>query len=199
MNYNIFLAGVGGQGLILLSAVLGEACTANGIKIVTEEQHGLAQRSGSITAHVRIGDAYSPMIPYGEADLIIAMEAMEALRNIEFLKPNGVIIMNTNIMHPVIETNRLVINRSKNLPYITLDDIVLQLKKATKRIQVVDAKTLARQAGNVRTENIILLGAASKLKEFPLTRDQLLSAIEQIVPSKTVDVNITAFELGEKN
>ncbi len=71
VKYDILLAGMGGQGLILLSAVLGEACTANEIKIVTEEQHGLAQRSGSITAHVRIGEAYSPMIPYGEADLII--------------------------------------------------------------------------------------------------------------------------------
>jgi indolepyruvate ferredoxin oxidoreductase beta subunit len=199
VTYNILLAGVGGQGLILLSAVLGEACTANEIKIVTEEQHGLAQRSGSITAHVRIGDAYSPMIPYGEADLIIAMEAMEALRNIEFLKQDGVIVMNTNMMHPVIETNKLVNNRDKNLPYITLDAIIKQLKKATTRILVLDAKTLALQAGNARTENIVLLGAASKLQEFPLTRDQLILAVKQIVPSKTIEVNMKAFELGEKN
>jgi indolepyruvate ferredoxin oxidoreductase beta subunit len=197
VKYNILLAGVGGQGLILLSAVLGEACTANEIQIVTEEQHGLAQRSGSITAHVRIGEAYSPMIPYGEADLIIAMEAMEALRNIEFLKQDGDIIMNTNMMHPVIETNKLVNNRDQNLPYITLDTIIKQLKKATTRILVLDAKTLATQTGNTRTENIVLLGAASNLKNFPLKRDQLLLAIKHIVPSKTVEANIKAFKLGE--
>lgn len=197
MKYNILLAGVGGQGLILLSAVLGEACTANEIPIVTEEQHGLAQRSGSITAHVRIGEAYSPMIPYGEADLIIAMEAMEALRNIEFLKKDGDIVMNTNMMHPVIETNKLVNNRDQNLPYITFDAIINQLKKATTRILVLDAKTLATQTGNTRTENIVLLGAASNLENFPLKRDQLLLAIKQIVPSKTVEANIKAFKLGE--
>ena len=199
MKYNILLAGVGGQGLILLSAVLGEACTANAIKIVTEEQHGLAQRSGSITAHVRIGDAYSPMIGYGDADLIIAMEAMEALRNIEFLTQNGIIVMNTKLMHPVIETNNLVTNRQQNLPYLSLDKILTQLKKATSRILVLNANTLALQAGNARTENIVLLGAASQLPEFPISRDQLLTAIKQIVPQKTVDVNMKAFELGEKN
>ena len=199
MKYDILLAGVGGQGLILLSAVLGEACTANEINIVTEEQHGLAQRSGSITAHVRIGDVYSPMISYGEADLIIAMEAMEALRNIEFLKQDGVIVMNTNLMHPVIETNKLVEQRLQNLQYITFDNILKPLKKVTKRIIILDAKTLALQAGNARTENIVLLGASSKLQEFPLTRDQLIVAVKQIVPSKTIDVNIKAFELGEKN
>ena len=105
MSYNILLAGVGGQGLMLLSAVLGEACTASEMRVVTQEQHGLAQRSGSITAHVRIGEAYSPMIPYGEADLILAMEAMEALRNIEYLKSEGAIVMSSRVIHPVIETN----------------------------------------------------------------------------------------------
>jgi len=199
VKYDILLAGVGGQGLMLLSAVLGEACTANNIKVVTEEQHGLAQRSGSITAHVRIGDAYSPMIPYGEADIIIAMEAMEALRYIEFLKQDGVIVINTNVMHPVIETNKLVKNRGQNLPYITLDEILGQLKKATNRIQALDAKTLATQAGNPRTENVVLLGVASRLEGFPLNRDQLLQAVKKIVPLKTIEVNIKAFELGEKN
>ena len=79
MAYNILLAGVGGQGLMLLTAVLGEASVDAGLDVVTQEQHGLAQRSGSISAHVRIGEAYSPMIPYGMADMIIAMEAFEAL------------------------------------------------------------------------------------------------------------------------
>jgi len=100
VKYNVLLAGVGGQGLMLLSQVMGDACTRSGVKVVVGAQHGLAQRSGSISAHVRIGDAYSPLIPYGTADLIIAMEAMEALRYVEFLKPGGTVVMNSRIMHP---------------------------------------------------------------------------------------------------
>ena len=199
MSYNILLAGVGGQGLMLLSAVLGEACTASEMRVVTQEQHGLAQRSGSITAHVRIGEAYSPMIPYGEADLILAMEAMEALRNIEYLKSEGAIVMSSRVIHPVIETNELVVNRREGLPYLMLDDIRVQLEKATKQVLVVDAVTLAMEAGNPRTENVVLLGAASRLGGFPLKRSQLLQAVNKIVPSRTVEANMKAFELGEKN
>ena len=198
MSYDILLAGVGGQGLMLLSAVLGEACTASMMSVVTQEQHGLAQRSGSITAHVRIGEAYSPMIPYGEADVIIAMEAMEALRNIEYLKREGAIVMNSRVIHPVIETNNLVVKRRENLPYVTFDDILKQLRKATRQVWAVDAVALATEAGNPRTENVVLLGAASRLEDFPLIRNQLLKAVKKIVPSKTVEANMKAFELGEK-
>ncbi len=199
MSYDLLLAGVGGQGLMLLSAVLGEACTASMISVVTQEQHGLAQRSGSITAHVRIGEAYSPMIPYGEADVIIAMEVMEALRNIEYLKSEGAIVMSSRVIHPVIETNKLVVNRRESLPYLMLDDIRVQLEKATKQVLVVDAVTLAMEAGNPRTENVVLLGAVSRLEGFPLKRSQLLQAVNKIVPSRTVGANMKAFELGEKN
>jgi indolepyruvate ferredoxin oxidoreductase beta subunit len=199
MSYNILLAGVGGQGLMLLSAVLGEACTASEMRVVTQEQHGLAQRSGSISAHVRIGEAYSPMIPYGEADLILAMEAMEALRNIEYLKSEGTIVTSSRVIHPVIETNKLVVNRRESLPYLMLDDIRVQLEKATKQVLVVDAVTLAMEAGNPRTENVVLLGAASRLEGFPLKRGQLLQAVNKLVPSRTVEANMKAFELGEKN
>jgi indolepyruvate ferredoxin oxidoreductase beta subunit len=198
MSYDILLAGVGGQGLMLLSTVVGEACTANEMKVIVQEQHGLAQRSGSITAHVRIGEAYSPMIPYGEADLIISMEAMEALRNIEYLKKKGVIVMNNRVIHPVIETNRLVMKRRESPSYIVLNDILVQLKKATKQVWALDAVSLATEAGNPRTENVVLLGAACRIEGFPLKRDQLLRAVKKIVPSRTVDANMKAFELGEK-
>jgi indolepyruvate ferredoxin oxidoreductase beta subunit len=198
MTFNILLAGVGGQGLMLLSAVIGEACVASDIKVVTQEQHGLAQRSGSISAHVRIGEAYSPLIPLGSADQIIAMEAMEALRYIEYLKPNGQIIMNTRIMHPVIETSELVLKRRENLQYINLEQIIEKLSSVTNNINTVNAHQLASEAGNPRTENIVILGAASKTIGFPLSRNQLISAIEKIVPQRTVEANVMAFSLGEK-
>ena len=113
VKYNILLGGVGGQGLMLLSGVIGVACVDSNLKVVTSEQHGLAQRSGSISAHIRIGDAYSPLIPYGSADMIISMEAMEALRNIEYLKSGGTVITSSRLLHPVIETSTIVNKKAK--------------------------------------------------------------------------------------
>lgn len=196
MKYNILLGGVGGQGLMLLSGVIGEACVASNIKVVTSEQHGLAQRSGSISAHVRIGNSYSPLIPYGTADMIISMEAMEALRNIEYLKSEGIIITSNRILHPVIETNNIVTKRSENLPYVNLKQILEQINKITNNIKVLDAQELANKAGNPRTENTVLLGAASATKGFPLTKEVIIKAIKKTVPERTIEENLKAFELG---
>jgi indolepyruvate ferredoxin oxidoreductase beta subunit len=198
MRYNILLTGVGGQGLMLLSNIIGEACTMKGVKVVVQEQHGLAQRSGSISAHVRLGDAYSPMVPIGEADMVVAMEATEALRYVEYLRSGGAVVMNKRIMHPVIETDELVKRRRENLPYVTLDQVVEQLRKRTDRIYAVDANALAEEAGNPRTENVVLLGAASGVEGFPLPRDALVDAVKRAVPERTVAANLAAFELGEK-
>jgi indolepyruvate ferredoxin oxidoreductase beta subunit len=197
VTYNIVLTGVGGQGLMSLAAIIGEACVASGVQVVTQEQHGLAQRSGSISAHIRIGDAYSPMVPYGTADLIISMEATESLRYIEYLKPGGTIVTSSRLMHPVIETNKIVVNRRDNLEYVTLDTIKENLMKVTSDIHLIDSTALASEAGNPRTENTVLLGAASSIDGFPLTAQQLIDAVKSIVPERTVDHNIKAFELGK--
>ncbi len=196
MTYNILLTGVGGQGLMSLAAMIGEACVASGVQVVTQEQHGLAQRSGSISAHIRIGEAYSPMVPYGTADLIISMEASESLRYIEYLKTGGTIVSSSRLMHPVIETNKIVANRRENLEYVTLDAIKENLVKVTKDIHLIDSTAIASEAGNPRTENVVLLGAASSIEGFPLTAEQLVDAIKSIVPERTIDQNIKAFELG---
>ncbi len=196
MTYNILLTGVGGQGLMSLAGMIGEACVASGIQVVTQEQHGLAQRSGSISAHIRIGEAFSPMVPYGTADLIISMEATESLRYVEYLKPGGTIVTSSRLIHPVIETNKIVVNRRENLEYVTLDAIKDNLMKVTTDIHLLDSTSLALDAGNPRTENVVLLGAASRIDGFPLTGEQLLDAIKSIVPERTVEQNIRAFELG---
>ena len=196
MKYNILLSGVGGQGLMLLSGVIGVACVDSNLKVVTSEQHGLAQRSGSISAHIRIGDSYSPLIPYGSADMIISMEAMEALRNIEYLKPGGIIITNSRLLHPVIETSNIVNKRTENIPYVSLEQITRQVKKVTENIKILDAQELAKEAGNPRTENTILLGAASATEDFPISREAIIKAIRETVPERTIDVNLKAFELG---
>jgi indolepyruvate ferredoxin oxidoreductase beta subunit len=195
-SYDILLSGVGGQGLMLLSAVMGEACTRKGLDVVVGAQHGLSQRSGSISAHVRIGGAHSPLIPYGSADLIIAMEAMEALRYIEYLKDGGQVVMNSRIMHPVTETGTLVQRRRENLPYVTLEQLIENLGKVTSNIIAVEANRLAEKSGNPRTENMVLLGAASGLEGFPLEGEALKEAIRRNVPERTIEANLKAFSLG---
>jgi len=197
-HYNILLAGVGGQGLMLLSQVMGDACTRSGVKVVVGAQHGLAQRSGSISAHVRIGDAYSPLIPYGTADLIIAMDAMEALRYVEYLKQGGTVVMNSRITHPPLETAPIVKNRQEKRIYITLEQVREQLGKVAGRIIAIDAKNVAAQAGNPRTENIVLLGAASALSGFPILAEPLKESVKRVVPESAVEANLKAFSLGQK-
>lgn len=197
-QYNILLAGVGGQGLMLLSQVMGDACTRSGVKVVVGAQHGLAQRSGSISAHVRIGDAYSPLIPYGTADLIIAMEATEALRYIEFLKQGGTVIMNSRIMHPPLETAPIVKNRQELRMYVTLEQVKEQLSKVVGNVISIDAEKVAVEVGNPRTENVVLLGVASALIGFPVKIEPLKESVRRVVPERAVEANLKAFDLGRK-
>jgi indolepyruvate ferredoxin oxidoreductase beta subunit len=183
---------------MLLSQVMGDACTRSGVKVVVGAQHGLAQRSGSISAHVRIGDVYSPLIPYGTADLIIAMDAMEALRYVEYLKQGGTVVMNSRITHPPLETAPIVKNRQEKRIYITLEQVREQLGKVAGRIIAIDAKNVAAQAGNPRTENIVLLGAASALSGFPILAEPLKESVKRVVPESAVEANLKAFSLGQK-
>ncbi|TFH04870.1 MAG: hypothetical protein E4H14_13850, partial [Candidatus Thorarchaeota archaeon] len=166
-TYNIMFVGVGGQGLMLLSAILGKAAVDTGFKVMTGEQHGLSQRQGSIYVHFRIGDPISPRIPYGRADMMIAMEASEALRYIEYLKKDGVIIMSNRIMPPVTETETVALDKQKKTKYITVEQIVERLKQVTKNVVLLDSLELAIQVGNVRTENSVLVGATVACKDFP--------------------------------
>lgn len=183
---------------MLLSQVMGDACTDSGVKVVVGAQHGLAQRSGSISAHVRIGDAYSPLIPYGTADLIIAMEATEALRYIEYLKQGGTVVMNRRMMHPPLETAPIIKNRQEKRVYVTLEQVTEQLAKVAGRVIAVEADKVATEAGNPRTENVVLLGAASALEGFPIEVEPLKEAVKRVVPESAVEANLKAFELGHK-
>ena len=198
MSYDIFLCGVGGQGLVLLTSVIGNACAKSGIKAITGEMYGLSQRSGSVFVHMRIGkDAFSPLIPYGGADIIISLEAIEALRYIEFLKKKGTILLNKRIIHPPTETSKLVLD--KTAKYVTLEDIVGKLQSWTPNIAVVGALELAKESGNIAVENTVFLGCLSALKEFPIEENVIIASIEEAVPSKTVEANLNAFKLGKKN
>jgi indolepyruvate ferredoxin oxidoreductase beta subunit len=194
--YNILLVGVGGQGLMLLSQVIGDACTRSEINVVVGAQHGLAQRSGSISAHVRIGDAYSPLIPYGSADVIISLEGMEALRYIEYLRKGGTVVMSRRIIHPPLETAPLVKSRDVKGKYVRLEQVKDAISKISGKIIDLESDKLAVEAGNPRTENVVLLGAACSLEGFPVPLDQIKEAIKRVVPERAVDANLKAFDLG---
>ena len=195
-TFNIMFAGVGGQGLMLLSSILGKAAVDSGLKVMTGEQHGLSQRQGSIYVHFRIGDPISPLIPYGKADMMIAMEASEALRYIEYLKKDGVVIMSNRIMPSVTETKDVALDKEKKTKYVTVDQIVEKLKQVTKNVILLDSLDLANQAGNARTENSVLIGATVACKDFPISEEDVRKAVLALVPPKTKDANSKAFDLG---
>jgi indolepyruvate ferredoxin oxidoreductase beta subunit len=198
LSRNIFLCGVGGQGLVLMTTVIGNACAKSDKRVITGEMYGLSQRSGAVSVHLRIGeDAFSPLIGYGDADILVALEAIEALRYIEYLKRDGVVLMNTRIMHPPIETSKII--ATKGAKYITLNDVVSTLKNWTPNIAVIDALKLARESGNVYTENTVFLGCLSALEVFPVEEVCLKESISEAVPKKTIEQNLKAFDLGKEN
>jgi indolepyruvate ferredoxin oxidoreductase beta subunit len=198
LSLNVFICGVGGQGLVLLTTVIGNACAKSGVKVVTGEMYGLSQRSGAVSVHLRIGeDVFSPLIPYGEADILLSLEAIETLRYLEYLKKDGVVLMNKRVMHPPIETSKIITKQQSN--YVTLDEVVSKLKGWTQNVAIVDALTLAKESGNVRTENTVFLGCLSALNHFPVAENAIRESISEAVPKKTVEQNLKAFELGKKN
>jgi indolepyruvate ferredoxin oxidoreductase, beta subunit len=198
VSLNIFICGVGGQGLVLLTSVIGDACAKKGRKVITGEMYGLSQRSGAVSVHLRIGeDVFSPLIPYGGADILLALEAIEALRYLEYLKKNGIVLMNSRIMHPPVETAKTI--TVKATKYITVADVVSNLRNWTQNIAVVDALALARESGNINTENTVFLGCLSALEAFPVEESYIRESIMEAVPKKTIEQNLKAFELGEKS
>jgi indolepyruvate ferredoxin oxidoreductase beta subunit len=196
-EFSVYMCGVGGQGLVLLSNVIGSACALSGIRAITGEQHGLSQRSGSINIHMRIGkDVRSPLIPIGGADAILALEALEALRYVEYLRPGGVVVMNSRVQHPIIETGEHV--RDKSARYMDAEVVKTRLLQVTDKIATIDALGIARKAGNALTENVVMLGAMSTLDAFPVPDDAVEQAIKDSVPKKAVEVNLKAFKMGRQ-
>ena len=195
LKFDLVICGVGGQGIVLLSNIIGRACAKADIEARTGELHGLSQRSGTIYIHMRIGeDNISPLIPYGDADAIVSLEAIEALRYIEYLKDDGVIILNKRVIHPPIEVAQL--SKEKRTDFITFDEIKEKLSAVTQNIAPLPALDLAKEAGNPLTENVVFIGALSALKAFPLDAEVLKESVAESVPKKALDMNLKAFDLG---
>jgi len=196
-EFSVLICGVGGQGLVLVSNVIGNACAASDLRVITGEQHGLSQRSGAVSIHLRIGsDVRSPLIPVGMGDAIVSLEALETLRYIEYLKDGGLVLMNSRVAFPITDTVELV--KKKSAKYFGREDVENKLRQVTANILSVDALELARQAGNPLTENTVLLGAMSVFESFPVPTEALRESIAKTVPQKAKDANLRAFELGAK-
>ncbi len=186
-SYNILIVGIGGQGTILASNILGEACLIEGRHIKGAETHGMAQRGGSVESHIRIDGLFGPLVPPGQADLLISFDLLEALRYSHYVKNGGKMVVNR---HLVLPTSVF----TQNLPAPTNDEIIMALKKYT--LCLLDADKMADEAGSPLSQNVVMLGAASP--SIPLKPGSLLDAVKRLVPKKTVDINVKAFELGRE-
>ena len=183
---NIMIVGVGGQGSLLASKLLGRLLLSRGYDIKVSEVHGMSQRGGSVVTYVRFGDkVYSPIIDKGQADYIVSFELLEAARYTEFLKPDGKIITNTQQINPMP-----VIIGAAEYP----QDLVGKMRSAGIDVDAFDALSLAEQAGSSKAVNIVLMGHLSKNFDFSL--DEWLDAIAKSVPAKFLELNKKAFMLG---
>lgn len=185
---NILFCGVGGQGILLASELTAYALLASGMDAKKSEVHGMAQRGGSVEAHLRYGQkVYSPLIEPGTADLLLAFEVMEALRYLPYLHKNSKVIVNTQkIMPPAVATGKA--------PYP--ENILAELTGRGLTVIPIDAFEIARQAGNVKTANVALVGALSSLMTIP--QETFIEIIKQRVPARFLEVNLTVFEQGRK-
>jgi len=184
MSKNIIICGVGGQGTVLAAKVLSQAAISKGERVLSAETIGMAQRGGSVVSHVRIGDAFSPLVPHGQADVLIAFEAAEAVRNIDFLKPDGTVIVNKKIVQPV----------TASLSGKTFDEkeMIDYLQKRAAKVVAVDTEEACRELKSSKVVNMVLLGAASRAGLIP--KDELASAIKMLVKPDFLELNLKAIE-----
>ena len=186
MTKNIMIVGVGGQGSLLASKLLGHLLLTEGYDVKVSEVHGMSQRGGSVVTYVRFGEkVYSPVIDKGQADFIVSFEKLEAARYIEYLKVGGRIVVNTQQIDPMP-----VITGAAVYP----EDLIGKMEAAGAVVDAMDCLTLAEQAGSAKAVNIVLMGRLSRYFDIPVEKWQ--QAIRECVPPKFVELNLKAFELG---
>jgi len=187
--YKIYVAGVGGQGIIRVSTIIGEAAMKKGLNAVMSELHGMAERGGIVTSEVKIGNASSALIQKGNADLLLALEPVEALRSLDKVGPNTTAIVNSAPIIPF--TVSLGISS-----YPEVSQISTELRDRIANLFVLDSLDLARKAGDLITLNVVMLGAAAAIPGFPVEKELLLASMKETLPASTIEVNSAAFESG---
>ena len=183
---NVMIVGVGGQGSLLASKLLGRLLLTKGYDIKVSEVHGMSQRGGSVVTYVRFGEkVYSPVIDLGQADFIVSFELLEAARWTTYLKPGGKLITNTQQINPMP-----VIIGAAEYP----ENLLEKMQAKGLDVDAIDALSLAEQAGSAKAVNLVLMGRLSKYFDF--TQEEWLKAIEVSVPAKFLEMNKKAFNLG---
>lgn len=186
MTKNIMIVGVGGQGSLLASKLLGHLLIAEGYDVKVSEVHGMSQRGGSVVTYVRFGEkVYSPIIDRGEADFIVSFEKLEAARYVEYLKPAGRIVVNTQEIDPMP-----VITGAMPYP----ERLIEKMREMGIQVDDMDCLSLAEEAGSAKAVNIVLMGRLSRY--FDISLEKWQKAIEECVPPKFVELNKRAFALG---
>lgn len=187
MNHlNIMMVGVGGQGTLLASRVLGNVALKMSVDVKVSEVHGMSQRGGSVVTYVKMAKkVYSPLIEKGEADVILAFERLESLRWADYLKPAGTMIINQQRIDPM----PVIIGKAKYN-----ENIIEKLNQKIKNTIAVDALKIAKECGNIKAVNIVLLGIMAK--SAGISKEVWQEAIKEVVPAKVLEVNLKAFEAG---
>lgn len=186
MTKNVMIVGVGGQGSLLASKLLGYLLLNEGYDVKVSEVHGMSQRGGSVVTYVRFGEkVYSPVIDKGEADFIVSFEKLEAARYVEYLKKGGRIVVNTQEIDPMP-----VITGAASYP----ENLIDKMEAEGIAVDAMDCLSLAEQAGSAKAVNLVLMGRLSRY--FDILEEKWISAIEKCVPEKFVEMNKRAFALG---
>lgn len=189
MNKDILICGVGGQGTVLASKIIAEAAMDAGHAVHSAETIGMAQRGGSVTSHVRIGEAFSPLIPRESADVLLSFEPAEAVRNLIYLKQDGLVIVNSDPTKPVTESLHDTGYDGK--------EMVAYLQKKRRTI-VTSAEEVCAPFGSTRYFNIAILGVAAGCGKLGFSAQDILRVIERKVPARFVETNKAAFLAGVK-
>jgi len=189
-EFNIVLAGVGGQGTLLAAEILGLAAIKDGLNVRVSELHGMAQRGGAVVSNVRIGDkVLAPTILEGQADVLLGFEPLETLRNLKFASKKTLVIMSAEAIPPTELT-------AKMIKYPSLEEVEEKIHCFTENIIVVEAAKLAKKAGSILTQNIVLIGVLAATEKMPVKTESIMEALRELVPAKHLDVNVKAFKLG---
>lgn len=186
---DIVIVGVGGQGILTSSTIIAKAAMKAGLNVLTSEVHGMAQRGGSVEVHVRIGDVLSPLIPPGNADVMIALELVEALRYSKYLSSDSTVIINRKRIVPTTVTLGL-----SNYP--DEETVLSKLREITPKIYPVNASEIAEELGSVQATNVVVLGMMAKIVDLPFGLEELESAVREVLPPKLHELNVKALRAG---
>ncbi len=192
--FNVIIGGVGGQGNVLASQILGEILVSQGYVVTIGETYGASQRGGAVMSHLRISarDQFSPIIPEGQCDLLVALEPAEGLRILDLYgNPRVMTLLNTRPIHPMDVI-------SGNVPYPEISKVVARIKELSRRVWTLNATEVALEMGDPIFSNVVMLGALCAIEALPINRQGFESVIKDLLPSRTVDENMKAFDEGRE-